>query len=470
MKPSTPEPLGGGQRVPEMGLRFPDGPRMELDEMLGQLVSRAQEVLATQGRLRGLLHANQMIIGDLELPAVLRHILDAARELVGARYAALGIIDPAGGLAQFVHSGMDAAQVAAIGPLPRGKGLLGALIDDPRPIRLASIADDPRSSGFPDRHPPMGSFLGVPIRIRDEVFGNLYLSESDAGAFSSEDEELVQALAATAAVAIDNARHYQTARTRQDWLRASAQITRQLLDTGPDTPVDIGASLQMIASTARSVAGAELALVICPVEQGEQVRVEIADGPGGADLIGLTLPAERSLSGRVLVTGAPLRTTEPTDHSGFAAAAAGADLPLGPALLLPLRGWRRGRGVLAMARARRPFTDEDLDMATGFAVQATLALDLAEARSEEQRAAMHDERDRIAADLHDHVIQRLFATGLVLQSVAAADCLDTARILRAVTDLDDTISQIRSTVFALHHMVRPTDTGAEPGSRTSSPR
>jgi len=154
-------------------LTFPDLPRLELDQLLAQLVDRAHEVIATQGRLRGLLHANQMITGDLALPVLLRHIVDAAQELVGARYAALGVISRAGGLAQFLHAGMAPETVAAIGDLPRGKGLLGALVDDPVPIRVSCIADDHRASGFPDHHPPMHSFLGVPIRVRGEVFGNL---------------------------------------------------------------------------------------------------------------------------------------------------------------------------------------------------------------------------------------------------------------------------------------------------------
>lgn len=152
-----------------MGLTFPDLPRLELDQLLGQLVERAQEVMATQGRLRGLLRANQVVIGGLALPAVLRRIVEAARELVGARYAALGVIAPDGGLAEFVHTGMPTEAVAPIGHLPQGKGLLGALIEDPRPIRLRHLADDPRSSGFPAGHPPMTSFLGVPVRVRDEI-------------------------------------------------------------------------------------------------------------------------------------------------------------------------------------------------------------------------------------------------------------------------------------------------------------
>ena len=206
---------------PAPGLTFPDQPRLELDQLLGQLIGRAHEVIGTQGRLRGLLRANQLIVGELDLPSVLRHVLEAARELVGARYAALGIIAPGGSLSEFLHVGMPEDMLQRIGHLPQGKGLLGALIEDPRPIRLRRIADDVRSSGFPAGHPPMDSFLGVPIEVRGNVFGNLYLAESDKGEFSPEDEELTRALAATAAVAIDNARLYDFARGRSKWLEAS---------------------------------------------------------------------------------------------------------------------------------------------------------------------------------------------------------------------------------------------------------
>ena len=207
-------------------LSFPDLPRLELDQLLGQLIDRANEVMATQGRLRGLLRAIQLIIGDLDLPTVLRRIAEAARDLVGARYAAIGVIASDGHLAQFVHTGMPDDTVDRIGHLPQGKGLLGALIDDPHPIRLRCIVDDVRSTGFPPGHPPMASFVGVPIRIRDEIFGNLYLAESTKDEFTADDEELAKALAASAAAAIENARLYQAAQQRQDWLRAIAAITR----------------------------------------------------------------------------------------------------------------------------------------------------------------------------------------------------------------------------------------------------
>ncbi len=433
-------------------LTFPDLPRLELDQLLAQLVDRAHEVMAAQGRLRGLLRASQMVTRDLALPVVLRRIAEAARELVGARYAALGVISPTGGLAEFVHSGMPAEAVERIGHLPEGKGLLGALIDDPWPIRLRRIADDARSTGFPPGHPPMDSFLGVPIRVRDEVFGNLYLSESTRGEFSAEDEELAKALAATAAVAVENARLYESAQTRGEWLQAVAAITRQVMAADPGSA---NRPLHLIAEASVRTARADLVTVVLPAGDGE-LRVDVAVGIGAEHLSGTILPVAGSLSGQVFSTGMPVRQSIADRETAVIAAAAMLDL--GPVLAVPLLGSTQVRGVLWAGRRRgQPaFGPEELDMAAGFANQAALAIELAEARTEQQRVAMLDERDRIAADLHDHVIQRLFAAGLALQSTAAklGPGTPTDRILATVDDLDDTIRQIRTSIFQLQQ-VRP---------------
>lgn len=436
-------------------LTFPDLPRPELDQLLGQVVERAQEVLSTQGRLRGLLWANQVIAGDLALPVVLRRIADAARELVGARYAALGVVGPDGDLIEFVHVGMPADMVAEIGPLPQGKGLLSVLIEDPQPIRLRRIDDDPRSSGFPPGHPPMASFLGVPIRIRDEVFGNLYLTDSTRGQFSAEDTELATALAATAAAAIENARLYQAARSRGEWLQATASIIRQLLSPDPADPtdrVDAGDPLHLVAARSREIADADLVTLVRPAESGSDLRVEVAIGAGTEDLPGAQVPRQGSLSGRVFATGQPLRLTHPRDEAGLASVASGA-MDIGPVLVVPLCGSTRVHGVLSLARTRgrTAFGSDDLDLAAGFANQAAVAIELAEARVEQHRATMLDERERIAADLHDHVIQRLFATGLSLQVLAGTLGPGRARerIQATIADLDATIAQIRTSIFAL---------------------
>lgn len=174
------------------GLSFPDAPRLALEQTLIALTSQAQSVLATQGRLRSLLRATATFSGDLDVRAALLHIVEAARELVEARYAAIGVVRD-GVLVEFVHSGMDQETVAHIGDLPEGRGLLGQLVNHPEPLRLSALGQHPASAGFPDHHPPMTSFLGVPIRVHDEVFRNLYLTESARGEYSDDDEQLVTA-------------------------------------------------------------------------------------------------------------------------------------------------------------------------------------------------------------------------------------------------------------------------------------
>jgi signal transduction histidine kinase len=431
-------------------LSFPDLPRLELDQLLAQLVDRAQEVMSTQGRLRGLLRANHLVTGDLSLSAVLRRIVEAARELVGAQYAALGVVAPTGGLAEFVHSGMPPDVVAGIGHLPEGKGLLGALLDDPRPIRLRRIADDERSSGFPANHPPMASFLGVPVRVRDEIFGNLYLTESSRGEFSAEDEELILSLAATAGVAVQNARLYESARTRGEWLQASAAVTRQLLSADADE----ADALRAIAVHSRAVAAADLVAVLLPQRgDGESALVvEVAVGEGAAELLGKRLPVAGSLPGRVYAKATAVRLERPRDAGDLVAEVAG-EVEMGPVLAVPLLGSRIVHGVLWAGRmpGRPLFSAGEEAMAGSFANQAALAIELAAARAEQQRAAMLEERERIAADLHDQGGGRRFAAGLTLQSVAGAvpGGPVSDRLTRTIQDLDDTIRQIRTTIFQL---------------------
>ena len=228
--PAGHDPDGAREPGPAGGLSFPDVPRLELDQLLVQLVDRAGDVLAAQGRLRGLLRANALVAGRPEPAGGAAADRGAARDLLGARYAALGVLGHDGQLEQFVHAGMDDDLVAAIGDLPRGRGILGLLISEPVPIRLADLSDHPASAGFPPGHPPMGSFLGVPVRIGEEVFGNLYLTERIAGGeFTAEDEELAIALAAAAGAAIANARRFTESEQRRRWLDASAELTPLLL-------------------------------------------------------------------------------------------------------------------------------------------------------------------------------------------------------------------------------------------------
>jgi GAF domain-containing protein len=422
-------------------LVFPDAPRLELDELLTQIIVRAEEVLATQGRLRGLLAANRTITADLTLPTVLRRIVEAGCQLVRARYGALGVLAPDGGLAEFVHVGLDEGTVARIGHLPEGKGLLGALIDDPKTIRLRSIEDDPRSVGFPPHHPPMTSFLGVPVLVRGKVFGNLYLTERiDGGEFTADDEELVAALAATAGVAIENARLYEQSQRRQDWLQASAKITRQLLSAEGEEP------LQLIAREARQIADADVVTVVLPTESRERMMVEVAAGRAADELTGMSYPIEHTLTGLALSSGHPVLVGD-ADDSDYDSHLSEV-LPVGPVMVLPLVGTVDTRGALVIARlrGRNRFDDADLDMATTFANHAAVALELADGRENQQRMILLEDRDRIARDLHDHVIQRLFAAGLAVESVASRPGSDktSLRLRRVVTELDETIRQIRT--------------------------
>jgi signal transduction histidine kinase len=442
--------LDEAQQVGE--LDFTDGPRLELDELLAQLVSRAEDVIATQGRLRGLLAANKMIIGEVALPVVLRHIVQAACALVKARYGALGVLAPGGGLQEFIHVGVDEVTAVRIGPLPSGKGLLGALIDDPRPIRLRTMAEDVRSIGFPAHHPPMRGFLGVPVRVRDEVFGNLYLSEPQAGVFTAEDEELVTALAATAGIAIENARLFAQAERRQGWLQASMQITRQLLAAEGEEP------LRVIARQARQIADADVVTVVLPTGSGRRLMVEVADGDKAEELTGRTYAVEDSLVGEAFASGRPVLVGDVTADPQFRVHLSEL-LSVGPVMVLPLVGGQRMRGALVVGRlqGRDRFDEADLAMASTFANHAAVALELADARADQQRVVLLEDRDRIARDLHDHVIQRLFAAGLTVQSVAGGLCEDerALRLERVVFGIDETIRQIRTSIFELRGSLGP---------------
>lgn len=429
-----------------------EGPRLELDELLTQLVDRAQDVMAAQGRLRGLLRANRLIVGDLALPVVLRRIVEAACELVHAPYGALGVIAPGGGLEQFIHVGIPADDVARIGHLPQGLGLLGALIEDPHAIRLRNIADDPRSVGFPPGHPHMRSFLGVPIRVRGEVCGNLYLTGHDVREISAEDEELVTSLAATAGVAIENARLFEESRRRQDWLQASTEITRQLLASDGEEP------LQVIARRLQQIADADVVNVVLPTPDGERLKVEVATGVGADQLVAISYPMQDTVSQLVLDSGQPVLLADISTEHGRTVHLIDV-VRVGPLMVLPLVGTQRVRGALVVGRlqGRTRFTDADVDMATTFANHAAVALELADARADRARITLLEDHDRIARDLHDHVIQRLFGAGLTVESVGAGLGEDprAPRLAQVVDDIDETIRQIRTSIFQLRGTLGP---------------
>jgi signal transduction histidine kinase len=424
-------------------------PQLSTERLIAELVDRAGDVITSQRRVRALLEANQSIVGDLALPVVLRRIVDAAATVAGARYAALGVIGPDGSLEQFIHSGMDSATVEAIDHLPRGRGVLGAVVTDARPIRLASIAHDFRSSGFPPGHPPMTAFLGVPVRSRDLVYGNLYLTDRlDGRPFTIEDVELVEALASTAGIAIENARLFADSERRQQWLHASSDITRELLaGSGQDLAV-----LERITDSVRRLAAADVVTLVLPHEEHpEELEVVVATGLGAEHLGGVTFAAGGSLAlhvmeqgrGTLLDSGADQTWTVHLDMV----------IPPGPVMALPLTGDWSSRGAIVLGReaSRAPFTTADLEMAETFAEQAALALELAEARADQQRLNVLEDRDRIARDLHDHVIQRLFASELGAHLLAKKTHEPEVRegLERTIGELTATIRQIRSTIVAL---------------------
>lgn len=433
------------------GIAFPDEPRSELERTIGELVESAQKVLQTQGRLRSLLRANRAVVEELELESVLRRIAQAAVDLVDAEYGALGVLAPDGHLEQFVHVGMPEATAREIGHLPEGHGILGAVIDQGQPIRLDHLGGDPRSTGFPPHHPAMDGFLGVPIRVRDEVFGNLYLTNPASGRFTEEDQELVTALAATAGIAIDNARLFDETRRRQRWSAALAEVTAALLSEGADDVLGI------VADRVASVIDADLVCIVVPEPDPGMLRIDTARGDGAESLRGQVYPAAGTLAGRALA-GRALAAVDAQD--------AGEQFDwqpaLGPTIALPLGSSGDIMGVLTVSRGPGGprFTTTDLEMAADFANQAGVAAELTRARADRQRLELVDERSRIARDLHDNVIQRLFGTGLSLQALAGAlPASQRDGVLEQVDAIDAAIAEIRTAVFSLSQQPRARTTG-----------
>jgi signal transduction histidine kinase len=409
--------------------------------------------------VHALLDAVVAVGRNLELEVVLHQIVEAAVTLVDARYGALGVVGDGGRLAEFVTVGLDEEQIAGIHHWPEGHGLLGELIIRPAPLRLHDMSAHPRSYGFPAGHPPMKSFLGAPVRIRDEVYGNLYLTEKAGGAdFDDEDEAVLGALAAAASVAIENARLYDEARRQQRWLRATADTTHRLLSGAEPAEV-----LALVTEQALEISGADLVVLALPAGNGRQLVIEHAAGEGAAEAAGLVLPVAGSVSGMVLDSGKAL-TLADFSNDGRAAPAAREHLHLGPAVVVPLGAPGNVRGILTAGRrpGSLPLAPQAVEVLITFAAQAGIGLELAGHRKDAARLAVFEDRDRIARDLHDLVIQRLYATGMSLEGVSArigdADTDTGRRVSDAVDALDETIREIRSAIFSLH--ARPaTDDG-----------
>ncbi|MCX5208242.1 GAF domain-containing protein [Kitasatospora sp. NBC_00240] len=427
-----------------------DSARPGLDDLLRTLRSGPGTAQATARRIQDLLEAVLVVGRDLDLGQALRHIVEAAVTLVDAEYGALGVIGEEQGLSRFVPVGIDQERIERIGPLPSGHGLLGELIRHPGPLRLAEISEHPASYGFPEHHPPMHSFLGVPIRVRDRVYGNLYLTGKRGGAeFDADDEAVLETLAAAAGVAVDHARLYAQARLSERWLAATAEVTNVLLSGSSQREV-----LDLLIARAADIAGADLTVVALPSSDGRSLEVRVAVGLDAEVHRGLVLPTEGSFVGAAVRTGGLVTTADVRKDPRITVGPPPRWAGLGPAVAVPIGTAAGGvRGVLMLARAEgKPvFGPEESTPLAGFAGQAAVAMELAERRRDSEQVALLEERDRIARDLHDLAIQRLFATGMTLQGATRFIEHPEAseRVLRAIDDLDETVRTIRSSIFGL---------------------
>ncbi|MFG2646815.1 GAF domain-containing protein [Streptomyces sp. NPDC048436] len=409
---------------------------------------------------------------DLELNATLQHIVESAAELTGARYGALGVIDPGHGkLTDLFTAGLTEAERDRIGRLPDGHaGLLGTLIREPKPLLLDDLTADPRSCGVPPGHPEMHSFLGVPVHVHEEAFGNLYLTEKRGGPFTEEDLQLLRVLASQAGIAIGNARLYEAARQRERWIDGAAAVTTALLTGEPAAD-----ALMTVAEQARILANASAGVILQPTDQGGMRIVAAAtsqEGDGasheddGARPDGTPVPApaphdlQNTLIGTTIEPGSAvleqLLGGEPVfieDSATDPRMTTHVRTNFGPSLMLPLQAGGRLIGTLALPRRRgeRAYTSVERLLATQFASQAALALVLADAQQSRERLAVFEDRDRIARDLHDLVVQRLFATGMMLESTRRRDSSPQVEstLDQAVDELESTIQEVRTAIFAL---------------------
>lgn len=427
--------------------------QLRLRELLREVQDRVEQLVSARDQMDGLLEAMLAVASGLELDTTLRRIVHAAIELVDCRYGALGVLNPdREGLAEFVYEGIDEETRRRIGDLPTGHGLLGLLIHQPKPLRLDDLSQHVSSSGFPAHHPPMHSFLGVPVRVRDEVFGNLYLTEKKDGLpFTDDDEVVVQALAAAAGIAVENARLYEESQLRQRWQEATSEIRAELL--GAADPHDV---LHLIANRALALTAADYTFLAQP-EDPELPKSGVTDlvvtvcaGLDADSLTGREIPVEGSSCGAAFIDAEPRRVESLTFDLS-----ADLDEDFGPALVLPLRASTDTvSGVLVALRkaGEEQFDAAQLPLVAAFADQAALALQLAEDQRHLNELRVLGDRDRIARDLHDHVIQRLFAHGLALQSthqrIRSPEIQK--RLADLVEDVQSIVAEIRTAIFDLH--------------------
>jgi signal transduction histidine kinase len=395
-----------------------------------------------------LLEAGLTLASELSLPIVLQRIVDIAAQVTDARYGALGVIGEQDELVDFITTGVSAKQRRAIGELPRGRGLLGLLIHEPRIVRIADIGRHAKSVGFPAHHPPMRSFLGAPVQAMGKIYGNIYLAEKrGAREFSLEDERSVQVLATQAGVAIANASLYQETRRREQWLEALREITGNILEG-----TDAESLLASVAEHARKLAGADAATILTTTSSPGKLVVTAAVGAYAAQVRGQSVPAAKSISGSVMATGKPLHTDDATTQGG-------AYQPIirlgrvGPAIFVPLRVRGRSTGTLMVANTKggHRFDEGTVRLVETFADQASISIEYARAQGDLRRLELMDERERIAKELHDGIIQSLFAVGMGLQGTAliSGSPETAARVEGAVGELDRIIRDLRNYIFGL---------------------
>jgi len=432
--------------------------QLRLHELLVEVQDRVEQIAKGRDRLDGLVEAMLAVTSGLDLDTTLQTIVRTAAMLVDARYGALGVRGPGSAgeeLIEFIVHGIDDDVRARIGPPPSGRGVLGVLMDDPKTIRLDDIRLHPDSIGFPANHPPMRTFLGVPVRIRDEVYGNLYLTEKSGGQpFSADDEVLVEALAAAAGIAIANARLYTQSRARQSWIEATRDIATELL-----AGADPDRVFRLIADETLRMTEADAVVVAVPANvpintgatgsdvQDELDELLVVETAGTAIAAGSINLAQNEI-GAAFTARAPRRVAVLDVAEPLTAE------PGGPALVLPLRTTDTVAGVVVVLRRRegRDFTDDQLAMTAAFTDQATVAWQLANTQRRMRELDVISDRERIARDLHDHVIQRLFAVGLFLQgAIARVNSPDVRqRLADSVDELQGVIQEIRTTIFDLH--------------------
>lgn len=409
--------------------------------------ARSDELIHVDGFLEALLAVS---VG-LDVEATLRTIVNSAISLVDARYGALGVVGEGGELKQFVYQGIDVATRANIGDLPSGRGVLGVLISDPKPLRLEDLSQHEASVGIPEHHPPMRSFLGVPIQIRGKVFGNLYLTEKANGrSFTEFDEMIVKVLASAAGIAIDNSQLYAQATIKQEWQSATSEVVTALL-AGADSV----AVLQLITDRSLSLTQSDCAFLAVPPDPELASRdpvelvITVASGPGSDILVGHDIPLDGSTSGKAYRLRKPITTNSLAFDPGF-----DDEHEYGPAIVLPLRDGQQVTGVLAVLKVResQAYGPNEVEMMSAFADQGAVALRLASNQRRIRELDVFADRDRIARDLHDHVIQRIFAVGLSVQgTLQRARAPEVQRRLTAtIDDLQDIIQDIRRTIFDLH--------------------